>query len=636
MKQTASLPIIVIDFDSTFITVEALDELAVRCLKDDPDRQLKQEQIAQITAQGMSGEMPFRESLLRRLALFAATRDDISGLVPRLRRSVTPSIKRNRQFFRNFGDQIYIISGGFREYILPVVSSFGISEDHVLANSFTFDSEGLITGFDKTNFLSKSGGKSQAIRKIRKENPNQHVIVIGDGYTDLETRLTGTADRFYAFTENVRRDSVVKQADKEIVNFDELLFHLKLPASVSYPKNRIKVLLLEKIHPFAVQRFRQEGYTVTEISSALSEEELITELKTTSILGIRSKTKVTKRVLEAAPKLLAIGAFCIGTNQIDLETAAKKGIAVFNAPFSNTRSVVEITLGSIIMLMRQAFERSTKLHAGIWDKSASGSHEIRGKKLGIIGYGNIGSQLSVLAEALGMEVYFYDIVEKLALGNARQCSSLKELLKMADVVSIHVDGRPENTDLISDREFSLMKDGVIFLNFARGNLINVNSLQQAILSGKVAGAAVDVFPQEPKSNDEKLVTPLQGLPNIILTPHIGGSTVEAQENIGLFVSDQIITYVNQGTTSLSVNIPPLQLPPLKNDSRLIHLHHNTYGILAQINQVLAANRMNIEGQYLKTNELIGYVIVDTNKRATSAVQRQLEQIAGTIRVRILY
>jgi D-3-phosphoglycerate dehydrogenase len=333
---------------------------------------------------------------------------------------------------------------------------------------------------------------------------------------------------------------------------------------------------------------------------------------------------------------MAIGAFCIGTNQIDLKTATQKGVAVFNAPFSNTRSVVELAIAEMILLMRNIVDKSVKMHKGVWDKSAKGSFEVRGKKLGLVGYGNIGTQLSVIAESLGMKVYYYDVEERLSLGNAVKCKSLKEVLEQADVISLHVDGRKSNTNLIGAREFELMKKGVIFINLSRGHIVDIQALRENILSGKVAGCAIDVFPHEPVSNAEEFISELRGLPNTLLTPHIGGSTSEAQENIGNYVPGKIMDYINTGSTSNSVSFPNITLPILENAHRLIHIHKNVPGILAKINQVLAENGINIVGQYLKTNELVGYVITDINKEYDKEVIAKLKAIEHTIKFRVLY
>ena len=404
----------------------------------------------------------------------------------------------------------------------------------------------------------------------------------------------------------------------------------------SYPKSRLKALLLENVHPDAVERFKKEGYGLELSPKKLSEDELCEKMKDVAVLGIRSKTEVTKKVLDNSPRLLAIGAFGIGTNQIALDECSKRGIAVFNAPFSSTRSVVELAIGDIIMLMRKAFDKSAKLHAGVWDKSSKNCFEIRGKKLGILGYGNIGTQLSIIAESLGMEVYFYDITEKLVLGSAHKCSSMDEVLKKCDVVTVHMNSSAHNKNLISKRELALMKEGAILLNLSRGSLVDVAALAESIKSGHIGGAGIDVYTNEPKSNNEPFVNELQNLPNVILTPHIGGSTEEAQRNIGEFVSTKMIDFINSGNTSLSVNIPNLQLPELKNAHRFIHIHHNSPGVLANINGMLANHKINILGQYLKTNESIGYVITDVSKEYKKAVIDGLKKIPHTIKFRVLY
>ena len=406
--------------------------------------------------------------------------------------------------------------------------------------------------------------------------------------------------------------------------------------SLSYPKSRIKVLLLENVHPVALQLFEQEGFQVELRKGALDEDELIEAIQGVHILGIRSKTMVTRRVLESANKLMTIGAFCIGTNQIDLQACTERGIAVFNAPYSNTRSVVELAIGEIIMLIRNVVTKSNQMHAGVWDKSAANSFEVRGKKLGLVGYGNIGTQLSVVAEALGMEVYFYDVVDKLSLGNARKCKSLDELLAIADIISLHTDGRKTNKNLIGAREFSLMKKGVLFLNLSRGHIVDIPALVEAIKSGQVGGAGIDVFPYEPKTNAEAFINELRGLPNVILTPHIGGSTEEAQENIGNFVPAKLLEYINNGSTYGSVNFPELQLPLLKDSHRLLHIHANMPGILARMNNIFAKYNINIRGQYLKTTEDIGYVITDVAKNYSDEVVEELKAIDNTIKFRLLY
>jgi D-3-phosphoglycerate dehydrogenase len=623
----------VIDFDSTFTKVEAFDVLADISLNGHPDKEERKKQIVQITNQGMDGSISFRESLERRLNLLSPSKQHLNPLISKLRGSVSESFKRNKEFFQKYSDNIFIISNGFKEFIEPVVTEFGIKSENIIANEFCFDDEGKVVGFDTENPLSANGGKVEQLKKL--DLPGD-IYVIGDGYTDYEIKHAGLANKFFAFTENVEREAIKNKADHITPNLDEFLYLNKLNTAISYPKNRINVLLLENVHPVAIQLLKAEGFNVETHHAALTEEELCEKVKNVSVLGIRSKTQVTARVLENANRLMVIGAFCIGTNQIDLKQAADKGVAVFNAPFSNTRSVVELAIAEMIMLMRNIVDKSNKMHQGIWDKSAKGSFEIRGKKLGLIGYGNIGTQLSVIAESLGMKVLYYDTEEKLSLGNAVKCKTMKEVLEQADVISTHVDGRVSNTNLISAKEFAIMKKGVTFINLSRGHVVDIQALRENILSGKVAGCAIDVFPHEPGSNDEEFISELRGLPNTLLSPHIGGSTSEAQENIGNFVPGKIMDYVNTGSTSNSVNFPNLTLPTLENAHRLIHIHNNVPGILAQINNVLAENGINIVGQYLKTNESIGYVITDINKEYDKDVIAKLRAIEHTIKFRVLY
>ena len=405
---------------------------------------------------------------------------------------------------------------------------------------------------------------------------------------------------------------------------------------LSYPKEKINVLLLENVDEAAKKTFVEEGYNVETISSSLNEKELIEKIKKVSIIGIRSKTILNKKILSNAKRLLVIGAFCIGTNQIDLDFTKKKGIIVFNAPYSNTRSVVEIVIGQIILLIRNIVEKNNQMHKGIWKKNSDNSYEIRNKVLGIIGYGNIGSQLSTIAESIGMKVIYYDKKEKLSLGNAKKYKSLNQLIKASNILSIHVDGKKENTNLIDKNEFNIMNKGTILINYSRGNVINISELKKYILSGKIFGAAIDVFPKEPESNNQKFTSKLIGLPNTILTPHIGGSTKEAQKNIGTFVPNKIIDFINTGASSNSVNFPSLVLPELQNAHRFIHIHKNIPNVMLKINKILSEFEVNILGQYLKTNDKIGYVITDINKKYNKNVIKRLKDIKGTIKLRVLY
>ncbi len=408
-------------------------------------------------------------------------------------------------------------------------------------------------------------------------------------------------------------------------------------SETSLEKSKIRILLLEGVHQSALDTLNAAGYTNIEyLSHSLGEEELIEKIADAHFVGIRSRTQLTANVFEAAKKLVAVGCFCIGTNQVDLKAATRRGVAVFNAPFSNTRSVAELVLAQAILLLRGIPEKNAVAHRGGWQKSAKNSYEIRGKKLGIIGYGNIGTQFSVLAEALGMEVYFYDVVSKLPLGNATQVASLKELLNLADVVSLHVPETPATRYMFGAEQFAQMKPGSILMNASRGTVVDIDALAEAIRSGKLLGAAIDVFPVEPKSNDEEFVSPLREFDNVILTPHIGGSTIEAQENIGREVAEKLAMYSDNGTSVSSVNFPEVALPSHPNQHRLLHIHENVPGVMSEINQVFSDNGINICGQYLQTKEDIGYVVIDVDKAYGELALEKLRQVKGTIRCRVLF
>ncbi|WP_284043031.1 phosphoglycerate dehydrogenase [Actinoplanes sp. M2I2] len=398
---------------------------------------------------------------------------------------------------------------------------------------------------------------------------------------------------------------------------------------------KVRVLLLESIHPDAVSRLEAGGYEVESVRNALDESELIARIRGVHLLGIRSKTQVTAKVLDAADSLVAIGAFCIGTDQIDLTAASANGIAVFNAPFSNTRSVVELAIAEIISMTRRLTEKNALMHTGVWDKSAEGAHEIRGRRLGIIGYGNIGTQLSVLAENLGMYVSFYDTADKLALSNAHRCASIEELLETSDVVTLHVDGRPGNAGFFGAEQFKRMREGALFLNLSRGIVVDHVALREALESGHLAGAAVDVFPSEPKGRGDEFVSELRGLPNVILTPHIGGSTEEAQSDIGGFVANKLASFVEDGNTTLSVNLPGVALPEQAGQSRIGHVHVNTPGVLAQVNSILAEHKVNVEGQLLSTRGEYGYLITDISGGFSDEVLERLRAMEQTVRLRVL-
>nr|WP_292084317.1 MULTISPECIES: phosphoglycerate dehydrogenase [unclassified Brevundimonas] len=626
-------PVFIFDFDSTLVRIETLEALAEIALSDAPDAAAKKAEIAALTDQAMTGQVDFGTALRRRLELLALTRGHVEVLTDRILDEASASIRRNVDFFERHAERVYILSGGFREVIAPLAARLGIAADHVLANDLIYDDEGRVTGVDDANPLSRDNGKPQVIKALNLTGP---VVMVGDGWTDAEVKLAGAADRFYAFTEVVGRQKVIEVADATAASLDEVLFAEGVAGRWSYPRNRVRMLLLENIHPAAVERLEEAGYTVETMKGALDEDDLIEAIKGVHVLGIRSKTNVSKRVLEHADRLLAVAAFCIGTNQIDLEAAAEHGVAVFNAPYSNTRSVVELAIGLTIVLMRDVADKSAAMHQGKWNKSATGSRELRGKTLGIVGYGAIGSQLSVLAEGLGMRVIFHDLSERLALGNARRMRSLDALLAEADVVSLHVDGRKDNADVIGAAQFAKMKPGALFLNLSRGHVVDVDALAEAVKSGRIAGAAVDVFPEEPRTNADPFASPLQGLKNVILSPHIGGSTEEAQEAIAEFAAERLLGYLNRGDTTFCVNLPNVQLAEVSRAHRLLHIHRNQPGVLAELNRALSAVGLNILGQHLKTDERTGYVITDVDRDYDPEVLKVLRDLPGTVRFRMLH
>ena len=405
----------------------------------------------------------------------------------------------------------------------------------------------------------------------------------------------------------------------------------------SYPKDKINILLLEGVHPAAVKLFTEEGYhSVESLKSSLPEEELIKKVRNAHLIGIRSKTQLTSQVLRNAPRLLAAGAFCIGTNQIDMEAATSSGVAIFNSPYSNTRSVAEMVIGLSIMLMRKIPEKNQGTHNGKWDKSSEGCYEVRGKTLGIIGYGHIGSQASVLAESIGMKVIFYDIEPRLSMGNAVKVNSLDQLLKLADVVTLHVPGNTQTRNMISADKLKKMKKGACLINLSRGDVTDADALLEALKSRHLSGVALDVFANEPKSNKDVFTSKFQGMPNVILTPHIGGSTMEAQENIGIDVASKLISFLETGSSTGSLSIPALSLPVQHDAHRLLHIHRNVPGVLSEINGILSKLKVNILGQYLKTNSEIGYVVVDVDKKTSAKALNELTKVKDTIRVRELY
>ncbi len=426
--------------------------------------------------------------------------------------------------------------------------------------------------------------------------------------------------------------------------FIDLFFNLTHKGSkltqaqhISLVKKKIKIVLLEGVHQTAIAALHADGFdNIHFYTTALPQDELVSVLADAHFVGIRSRTQLTREVLEQAPKLMAVGCFCIGTNQVDLGAALELGIPVFNAPYSNTRSVAELVIAQAVLLLRGIPEKNAKAHRGQWLKSAHQSYEARGKKLGVVGYGSIGSQLGIMAEAMGMEVIYYDQITKLSLGNARPCASLAELLGRADVVTLHVPETSATHCLMGPKQFAQMKEGSILINASRGTVVDIDALATSLGNGKLLGAAIDVFPVEPRSNNDEFVSPLRCVDNVLLTPHIGGSTVEAQANIGVEVADKLIRYCDNGTSLSAVNFPEVSLPSHENTHRLLHIHSNIPGVLSQINNVFSENSINISGQYLNTNEKVGYVVIDVDASCSELALTKLKQVNGTISCRVLF
>jgi D-3-phosphoglycerate dehydrogenase len=404
----------------------------------------------------------------------------------------------------------------------------------------------------------------------------------------------------------------------------------------SFPREKMKILLLEGVHQACIDRFSQSGYQPELLKSALTEDELLKVIPGVHVLGIRSKTQVTQKVLDAAEGLLAVGCFCIGTDQVDLAAAASRGVPVYNAPFSNTRSVAELAMAEMVMLARRAAHKSQLLHRGVWEKSAEGCVEVRNKTVGLIGYGHIGPQVGLLAESFGMKVYYYDIIGKLPLGNATPVASLEELLKVSDFVSLHVPETAETREMISTRELGLMKKGAFLLNLSRGRVVDLNAVRSALQNGTLGGAAIDVFPEEPVSNDDPFSTPLMGMDNVILTPHIGGSTIEAQRNIGLEVATTLLKFIEVGSTTGSVNFPQVELPLVRDSHRILNIHRNVPGVLSSINTIIAQMGGNIQAQYLNTLGEVGYLIIDVDQQMSHAVKSKIDELSTSIKTRLLF
>jgi D-3-phosphoglycerate dehydrogenase / 2-oxoglutarate reductase len=595
-------PWFIIDFDSTFTQVEAMEELAAISLKNDPEKEAIIEQIKHLTDLAMDGKMPFNKSLKARIALLSAKKYHLNMLVNRLRKKVSPSFARNKEFFKKYQGRVLIVSGGFKEFIAPVVKSFFIDEDCIYANTFIYDKKNNIIGSDEENPLAQEGGKVKLLKQLKLKG---QVIAIGDGYTDYQMRESGMAEQFFAFTENIARERVLAKADYIAPSLDEILYKMKLPMALSYPKSRINAVLLGK-ETFATEPyFKLEGYNV--IKRETLTNKALADLKNASIIVSSLKQKITD--LNNFPKLISLAVWGNNNHQFNASIAQQMAVPIFSSPFANTRSVVELGLGFMFQLSRQT------------------NTELRGKKIGIIGYGNAGSLMGVLAQNLGMDVLYFDEKDRAPLGNAIACKSITDLLKKSNYVVLL---QSKNTGtILAEKELKQMQPNACLINLSYDDSVEVQAALKLVQQKKLFGFAMD-FQQE--ENYLKLKQNNQ----IIATLNQRNNTLETQQNIASFTSEKIIQYINTGNISRSLNFPDIQLPALQGSHRFIHIHKNKPGLLAKINAILAKHKINITGQYLKTNETLGYVITDVSKKYDNEVINELKKIEATIKFRVIY
>jgi D-3-phosphoglycerate dehydrogenase len=595
-------PWFIIDFDSTFTQVEAMEELAAISLKNDPEKEAIIEQIKHLTDLAMDGKMPFNKSLKARIALLSAKKYHLNMLVNKLRKKVSPSFARNKEFFKKYQGRILIVSGGFKEFIAPVVKSFFIDEDCIYANTFIYDKKNNIIGSDEENPLAQEAGKVKLLKQLKLKG---QVIAIGDGYTDYQMRESGMVEQFFAFTENIARERVLAKADCIAPSLDEILYKMKLPMALSYPKSRINALLLGKETFATAPYFKLEGYNVIKRDS-LSNKAL-TDLKNASIIVSSLKQEITN--LNSFPKLISLAVWGNNNQQFNTNMAQQMAVPIFSSPYANTRSVVELGLGFMFQLSRQT------------------NTELRGKKIGIIGYGNAGSLMGVLVQNLGMDVLYFDEKDRAPLGNAIACKSVTDLLKKSNYVVLL---QSKNTGtILAEKELKQMQANACLINLSYDDSIELQSALKLVQQKKLFGFAMD-FQQE--ENYLKIKPNSQ----IIATLNQRNNTLETQQNIASFTSEKIIQYINTGNISRSLNFPDIQLPALQGSHRFIHIHKNKPGLLAKINAVLAKHKINITGQYLKTNETLGYVITDVSKKYDNEVINELKKIEATIKFRVIY
>ncbi|MDP1727332.1 MAG: HAD-IB family phosphatase [Bacteroidota bacterium] len=598
----------IIDFDSTFTQVEAMEELAAISLENDPEKEDLILKIKQLTDLAMDGKMPFGKSLKARIALLSAKKYHVGMLVKRLRKRVSTSFVRNKKFFKDYQGQIYIISGGFREFIVPVVKPYFIDDAHVFANTFVYDKKNNITGADEQNPLAQENGKVKLIKQLKLHGD---IIVIGDGYTDFQIFEAGLATQFFAFTENVVRENVVKKAPLTAPSLDEILYTQRLPMALSYPKTRIKVVLLGEPTFLAEKAMKAEGYQLIKLPEKTNTKLLNQHLEQSNILLFSGAVDPNKIEKANFSKLLTVGYWGELHREEIADTLVKKGTAVFDANFAHSRSNAELALLLLLQLNRKL------------------GQELSGKKLGIIGYGHRGSMISVLAEHLGVEIFYYDIDEKPELGNTKRVKQLPELLRKVNMLVVTAGKRFEGKTILGSKEIKALQNDCILINLSYDNCLDLNAVHAALYQNKLGGFAMDCLQEE----TYRLIA---FWPMAIISLQKRFATEQTQQNISEMLCEKIIAYINTGNTAGSVNFPELNLPAQQQSQRFIHVHENKPGVLAQINTILARHKINISGQYLKTNASIGYVITDVAKDYPKQALEDLKAIKETIRFRVLY
>jgi D-3-phosphoglycerate dehydrogenase / 2-oxoglutarate reductase len=638
---------IIFDFDSTIINAEGIELLVERALLriNEKERLRQLKKLKEITNIVTDGKMTFSEAVRQRFLLANVTLKDVEVVAEKIMETINPQVRETIHALQERDKNVYVFSISFEALAKRVTRELGVPDENVFANAIDVDHKNNVVGVDPKQPLFLNTGKVYLAESLRNDKRLEgETAIVGDGYSDLLVRKNDIAKVFVYFAGTHVRPLIQNEADFTVDRFDQLLPLFcstdELPdtttnlLSKENEQTQPSVLLLENIHQNAVQCFLDNNFDIRKtLKKALNEKELCDLQTPANLIGIRSKTHLPAQALNSMKDLWAIGAFCIGTNQIDLDAASIAGIPVFNAPYSNTRSVAELVVGEAIVLMRKIPEKSDAAHNGAWLKGATGCSEIRGKTVGIIGYGHIGSQVSILLESLGMSIIFYDIVDKLPLGNAQKATSLTALLNKADIVTLHVPDTDITKNLIDKNRLAMMKPGSILINSSRGSVIDLDALHHALKSNFLSGAALDVFPDEPASVGDHFLSPLQKLPNVILTPHIGGSTEEAQINIANYVSVKLVQYVNTGSTTGAVNFPQIDMPRIKGTHRILHVHKNVPGVLAKINGVFARRNINIEGQILQTKDNIGYLVVDVNSQISAQVFVIMGHLPETIKVR---